>query len=71
MECPDCKGTLKGGGNNYSCPSCGKKWKVDFICEICYNKPETIESCGSSGFFCKTCKQAKSREAMDKTFTPV
>jgi hypothetical protein len=69
MECPDCKGTLKGGGYSYSCESCGKSWKVDFVCETCYNTPELIDSCGSSTFFCKTCKRVKSRESMDKSLT--
>ncbi|MDC7224837.1 MAG: zinc-ribbon domain-containing protein [Spirochaetales bacterium] len=71
MKCPECQGELNGAGHDYECTNCHKEWKVDFLCEECHNPPEELKSCGSVSFFCQSCKKLKSREAMEKRFTPL
>jgi len=69
MKCPKCDADLKGSGSRYTCPECRVDYVVRFTCRKCGSEPEELAACGSVGFFCPTCKELRSRTAMDKEFT--
>lgn len=70
MQCPTCKEELAGRKYRYQCKACGDEFKVEFECEVCGGTPEVLAGCGSVSFYCSTCRTVKSRESMNKRFTP-
>lgn len=68
MECPECRNILKGSGSRYTCPECGKDYKVSFTCQVCGSVPEEMAACGSVGYFCNSCNKLRSRTEMNKDF---
>lgn len=66
--CPDCGREMKGLGALFTCHDCDVKYEISFTCRDCGAVPEEMNACGSTGYFCNSCKALRSRTSMNKEF---
>lgn len=71
ISCPECGTILEEFGSLYKCTDCKLEYEISFTCQECGEVPEEISSCGSVGYFCRSCNSLRSRTSMNKTFVPV
>lgn len=65
--CPNCNSeiTKDNRTGTYPCANCGKIYGKRGNCDKCGNEVEMLAACGASQFFCNTCRELKSRSALD------